>query len=220
MKTNYLKSKIKVLSMLLLLCVASSCIREHPVNLTVAKDRVALYHEQGHYNRDMKNIISDTLHHFKHASPRKNATVIFDIDETVLSGYADEKSISFGYIPKLSHEWILSADAPAIKETKRLYNYLVAHGFKIIFITGRKHNEYDATIKNLKHEGFTTFEKLIVRQPKEIQLTARDYKSTHRKKLSQEGYRIIGNIGDQDSDLTGGNSGYAVKLPNYRYLIS
>jgi len=39
------------------------------------------------------------------------------------------------------------------------------------------------------------------------------------KKLSEEGYRIIGCIGDQKSDLEGGYSGHKVKIPNYIYVI-
>jgi len=35
----------------------------------------------------------------------------------------------------------------------------------------------------------------------------------------KKGYEIIANIGDQWSDLVGGNSGYKIKLPNYLYLI-
>jgi HAD superfamily, subfamily IIIB (Acid phosphatase) len=39
-----------------------------------------------------------------------------------------------------------------------------------------------------------------------------------RRKLTAEGYIIIANIGDQDSDLTGGYAERIFKLPNPFYL--
>jgi len=44
------------------------------------------------------------------------------------------------------------------------------------------------------------------------------FKSSERKKLVEEGYRIIGNIGDQWSDIVGDNIGLRTfKLPNPLY---
>jgi hypothetical protein len=40
-----------------------------------------------------------------------------------------------------------------------------------------------------------------------------------RQRLSEEGYRILVNIGDQESDLAGGYAEFAVKLPNYIYSV-
>ncbi|MFH1253939.1 MAG: HAD family acid phosphatase [bacterium] len=203
----------------IVIIIYSSCGYQQPLNLTIAKERVEKYYECGQYEQDLQRIINRAISHFRKISANKKATVIFDIDDTVLSDYVDAKSISFGYVPKLSHEWVLRTDAPAIQQTKRLYDYLVIRNFIIIFLTGRKHNEYDATMKNLKKQGFIKFEKLIVRQKDEEHLTAENFKTTHRQKLSKEGYRIVGCVGDQWSDLNGGSSGYTVKLPNVRYFI-
>ena len=47
------------------------------------------------------------------------------------------------------------------------------------------------------------------------------FKSGERKKLEENGYRIIGNIGDQWSDLLGTNTGNRTfKLPDPMYYIS
>ena len=218
MKFKNILKNVGIISILVLL---SGCWNEcsPPVNLTVAKQAVERYYESGCYKKDLSEIVAKTLKHFESVSAENNATVIFDIDDTLLSDYADVKEISFGYIPKLSHKWIMEADAPVIQETKKLYDYLVGKGFKIIFMTGRKFDEYDATIKNLKREGLTTFEKLIVRQKHEVNISAKAYKSGNRKQLTEQGYNIVGCIGDQQSDLDGGYAGYAVKLPNYKYLV-
>ena len=214
----FFKKQIPILLVFLLLCGCSKQV-ERPLNLTIAKQRVEQYYESDDYENEMEKIIDRTIKHFKKVSPRNNATIVFDIDDTTLSNYADEKSISFGYIPKLFHEWVIQADAPAIPQTKKLYNYLTQRGFTIIFLTGRKHDEYDATVKNLKNEGFSTFDKLIVRQQHELKMSAKEYKTNRRKQLTQEGYKIVGSVGDQRSDLEGCCTGYQIKLPNYRYMI-
>ena len=51
--------------------------------------------------------------------------------------------------------------------------------------------------------------------------TALVYKSNARKKLEKSGYRIVGNIGDQWSDILGTNVGNRTfKLPNPIYYVS
>lgn len=211
--------KIRTLRLLLFLVFLSGCGHKNPINLTIAKERVMTYYEGGHYYKDMRKIVSRAIRHFAGIQPIKNETVIFDIDDTILSSYADQKEISFGFIPKLFHEWVMQADTPLVPEIKRLYDYLIKRNFKIIFLTSRRYDEYDATIKNLKLHGFDIFERLIVRQPEEFKINIETYKSTHRKKLTEEGYRIVGTVGDQWSDLNGGYSGHKVKLPNYGYLL-
>jgi len=37
--------------------------------------------------------------------------------------------------------------------------------------------------------------------------------------LATQGYNIVGAIGDQFSDITGNNVGYAMKVINYCYII-
>ncbi|MFC1845728.1 HAD family acid phosphatase [Candidatus Dependentiae bacterium] len=211
--------KITYLSIALLLLLPSCGTPDRPMNLTDAKKQVQRYYEHGDYYKDLDAAITRATNHFQNVPVDDRTVVIFDIDETSLTDYPDTKSISFGYIPKLSHEWVLEADAPAIPQVKKLYDFLVGRGFKIIFLTGRKHDEHAATIKNLKREGYTEFDKLIVRQPEERKITAKAYKSARRKQLTKEGYHIVGCVGDQESDLTGDNTGYEVKLPNYIYRI-
>jgi acid phosphatase len=212
--------KIRTIFFIALLTIASGCINERPpINLSVAKEKVESYYQSGRYEKDLEKLASRAIKYFEKVPTTTNATIIFDIDETLLSSYEDQKKISFGYVPKLSHEWVQRADAPVIPEIKKIYDYLVERGFTIVLMTGRKYDEYDATIKNLHHRGIKTFDKLIVRQKDEIKLSAKDYKTKHRKILSEQGYKIVGCIGDQWSDLEGGYSGHSVKVPNYTYVI-
>lgn len=51
--------------------------------------------------------------------------------------------------------------------------------------------------------------------------TSLEFKSGQRKKLEESKYRIVGNIGDQWSDLLGTNSGLRTfKLPNPIYHVN
>jgi len=44
------------------------------------------------------------------------------------------------------------------------------------------------------------------------------YKTGARKDLEKKGARIVLNVGDQQSDLSGGHAKYTVKLPNPMYF--
>lgn len=58
------------------------------------------------------------------------------------------------------------------------------------------------------------------RLPDEENLTADEYKSKHRKRLEEEGYRIKSCLGDQWSDCSGESAGKRTfKLPNPMYYI-
>lgn len=192
---------------------------KYPPNLGIIKEKVKKYYECGQYQKDLERTIRKALKHFKKISPTQSEIVIFDIDDTVLQDYTNEKAVAFGYSQEMVRTWIANADAPAIPQVKELYDYLVAHRFRIVFLTGRHEQDYAPTLANLKLRGFTTFQKLIMRNPSEYGITASSYKSERRTQLTRQGYTIIGDIGDQWSDLQGPYTGYKVKLPNYKYII-
>ena len=49
--------------------------------------------------------------------------------------------------------------------------------------------------------------------------TVEAFKSGARRAIEDDGYKILVNIGDQDSDLNGGVAKKAFKLPNPMYFI-
>lgn len=188
-------------------------------NLSTTKAKLIDYYENGTYEKEMEMIINQSIEKFEKIKIDSNSVVVFDIDETILSNYPHIKEVDFAYIPPLWDQWVESADAPAIKQSKKLYDYMVGRGCKIVLITGRKEKHYDATLRNLKTQGFHSFDTLITRSSNDNGTTAVEYKSAYRKKLTEQGYSIIGNVGDQLSDLKNGNSGLEVKFPNYLYRI-
>ena len=190
-----------------------------PINLDTAKDAVQKYYELGEYDRECKSIIDNAIEYINSLTIKNNSAVVFDVDDTALSNYDLTKEIGFGYIYKLWYEWIQNGKAPAIKETKRFYDYLISKNIHIIFLTGRYAEMIECTHKNLKEQGFAKYDTLIVRSSSETKMAAAEYKSQKRNDLVKKGYDIIACIGDQQSDLTGSYTGYKIKLPDYLYLI-
>ncbi|KAA8540336.1 hypothetical protein F0562_024745 [Nyssa sinensis] len=119
------------------------------------------------------------------------------------------------------NEWVAEARAPPIPGSLMLYNRLVSLGFKIVFLTGTREAVRQARITNLKKVGYHTWEKLILKQTSERGTTSVVYKSKKRAELEAAGYRIIGNMGDQWSDLLGTNVGNRTfKVPDPMYYVS
>ncbi|GAA0168090.1 phosphatase [Lithospermum erythrorhizon] len=119
------------------------------------------------------------------------------------------------------NDWVQLAEAPAIPASLRLYQGLQELGFTIVLLTGRDEFQRNCTEKNLQYAGFSSWERLFLRGDTDKGKLATIYKSEKRMELTDQGFRIHGNSGDQWSDLIG----FAVakrsfKLPNPLYYIS
>lgn len=196
-----------------------SCSSNQIVNLRMAKDTVKNYYESGKYDEEMNKIVKDAEEKFDNIALKKNSVVIFDVDDTAINNYGLSKMMDFGYVYELNKKWNKELKAPAIKQTQDLYNFLIKKGFKIIFLTGRNSNEYEVTYKNLIKDGYAGFDTLITQREDEQNLTASEFKSKKRTELTNEGYNIVGTVGDQWTDLEGPYTGIKIKLPNYLYEI-
>jgi predicted secreted acid phosphatase len=127
--------------------------------------------------------------------------------------------MDFGYVYDLNKKWNEELKAPAIEQTKDLYEYLLNKGVNVIFLTRRNYTEYEVTYKNLLLAGYSGFDTLITQREDELKLKSIEFKSTKRTELTNLGYKIIGTVGDQWADLNGPYSGIQIKLPNYLYEI-
>ncbi|MCX7611113.1 MAG: HAD family acid phosphatase [Ignavibacterium sp.] len=208
-----------LITSLLFLIIINSCCNQELVNLRTAKDKVKEYYESGKYENELNEIYSAVKSQVEKLDIKNNSVAIFDVDDTALSNYEISKRLDFGYEHQIIQDWVLSAKLPAIKPTLEFYNYLKSKKVRLIFLTGRYFEEYDATLKNLINEGYIGFDTLIVRNESEKKLSAEEYKLTKRKELESSGYEIIVCVGDQFSDLSGKHTGIKVKLPNYLYEI-
>ncbi|KAJ6820941.1 acid phosphatase 1-like [Iris pallida] len=148
---------------------------------------------------------------------------LFDIDETLLSNlpyYADH---GFGlelFNGQEFDKWVEMAMAPAIESSLKLYEEVKGLGYKIFLLTGRGEGQRTVTTYNLNKVGIEGWEKLILRGLDDHGKPAKTYKSEKRAEIEAEGYRILGNSGDQWSDLLGfATSDRSFKLPNPMYYI-
>ncbi len=196
-----------------------NCSSNQIVNLRTSKDIVKDYYESGGYDKELDEVIADAKQKFSKVKIKNNSVVIFDVDETALNNYGLAKQMDCGYVYDLNKKWNEELKAPAIRQTQDLYFYLLNREFKIIFLTARNSNEYDVTYKNLIQTGYTVFDTLITQREDEQNLKTQQFKSTKRAELAAQGYEIVGNIGDQWTDLNGPYSGIQIKIPNYLYEI-
>lgn len=210
---------MKKTAILLVLMVFITACSNQILNLSYAKRDVQNYYESGQYDREMDEIITGAIKKFENMKFEENSAVVLDIDETALANYPHIKSMGFGSENRAWDEWTSSAKAKAIPQVKKLYDFLVSKGVKIFFITGRDVKYYEPTRQNLINAGYTKIDTLICRSKEEKNITAVQYKAAHRAALVNKGAKIIANVGDQWSDLKGGNSGIIIKLPNCLYVL-
>lgn len=183
------------------------------------------------YRKDVQ-AVADLAYNFAKTVPlprdlRPNVWIL-DVADTVLSNlpYYAQPDVAFGGTPFNSTKfaiWEQKGISPAVPGILDLYKKLQSLGFKIVFISGRSESLREVTTKNLKNLGFTTWEKLILKQTSDAGTSSQIYKEKKRNELlaQPQRYRIVGNVGDQWSDLVGENVGFRTfKVPNPMYYIS
>jgi predicted secreted acid phosphatase len=209
----------KFLTLILFLTLFFACEQnEKPVNLTIAREDVQHYYESGKFDEELNKVIEKAKKEFEQVEFKNNSVVIFDVDETAINNYELAKEMGFGYVYDMNKKWNAEMKSPAINQVKELYDYLLSRGAKIIFLTGRNFPEYDVTYKNLVRDGYIEFDTLITQIGDEKKMKNKEFKSSKRVWLTEQGYDIVGTVGDQWGDLEGEYHGIQVKIPNYLYL--
>ncbi|XP_037426893.1 stem 28 kDa glycoprotein-like [Triticum dicoccoides] len=177
-----------------------------------------------HFRRDSKVVVDQALAYVDSLKLTGNGKEVwvFDIDETTLSNLPYYAKHGFGATPFNATSfdaYVLEGSAPSLPETKRLYNKLLSVGVKPVFLTGRTEDKRAITVTNLRRQGISGWMNLLLKQPG-FKGSAVTYKSGERQKLQDAGYVIIGNIGDQWSDILGAPEGTRTfKLPDPMYYI-
>ncbi|XP_048539091.1 stem 31 kDa glycoprotein-like [Triticum urartu] len=111
------------------------------------------------------------------------------------------------------------ADRSIDWKTKKNTDQLLAVGIKPVFLTGRTEDQRAITVANLRRQGISAWMNLLLKQPG-FKGSAVTYKSGERQQLQDAGYVIVGNIGDQWSDILGAPEGARTfKLPDPMYYI-
>lgn len=147
------------------------------------------------------------------------ATVVFDIDETLLSNYGFYKSTGFTFDQAGWNEFTESCRTSAIGPVRALYTHFKKSGLRMVLLTGRSYTVREATAACLTKRGITGWDKLILRSANQQSLSADAYKSGERQQLQRAGWRIVASVGDQVSDMSRGHLKAGFLLPNPMYLI-
>ncbi len=193
-----------------------------PVNLTLRKRQVIAYVNSGDYAREIARVALEANKHLAKRGPKlaeagKKLAVVFDIDETTLTNYPHILDNDFGYVPAIWDGWVAEGRAYAVIPVQTVYDTAVRMKLDVIFITGRKESDRAGTERNLRDVGYETWTRIYYK-PADHQGTSRAYKGGIRRQLVEEGYVILANLGDQQSDL-GSFAERDFKLPNPFYLI-
>ncbi|HET6474063.1 MAG TPA: HAD family acid phosphatase, partial [Pseudomonadales bacterium] len=84
------------------------------------------------------------------------------------------------------------------------------------FITARSENERAWTENGLKKAGYANWDGLVLRN---VGGASGPYKTAARAAIEAQGYTIIANVGDQESDLANGHAERVFKLDNPYYFV-
>lgn len=201
---------------------------------------LAAYHDSGHYEADLEKIGRRARAHLDRRvqrirskarrrcrtqgvrpCPKPKLALVLDIDETSLSNYQALATTDFRDATAALASSLFAAGSPAIGTTLELFDDARSRKVAVFFITGRPATiptVRDRTEQNLTAAGYHGWKELIL-NPGDAGGT-REYKSDARAGIENDGYRIVLNVGDQDSDLKGGYADKAYKLPNPFYFIS
>jgi predicted secreted acid phosphatase len=154
--------------------------------------------------------------------------LVLDVDDTVLSNYTYEASHDFGYDPATNAACVEAKCFPAVFGMPALVSWASTHGYAVFYVTGRPHDQQQATLDNLADQGFPTPAGIFTKvktAPYPPYLTCSpncstiEYKSGTRAHIESLGYTIVANAGDQYSDLKGGHAQRTFKMPNPMYYL-
>jgi predicted secreted acid phosphatase len=194
-----------------------------PRNLSLLKEEILGYVDSGRYEKEIEAISKDAIAWIERraknsAIPQASRlAVVFDIDETMLSNLPHMRAMDFGYQPAAWDAWVARGEAPVIEPVRKIYRRVRQHGVEVIFITGRREHNRTGTEKNLLGVSAGDYAHIFLK-PDESEETTKRFKTATRARLVSEGWVIIANIGDQESDLAGGFAEKTFKLPAPFYL--
>jgi len=189
----------------------------HEPEQPATPEQIVEYYEGGHFDEDLAPVMKSATRSLKSQvakKPRKPA-IVFDIDDTLESTYDCAKRSNFDRNAISACQ--AQTDQTPIKPVWRLLKLAQKNKVALYIITGRPEGLRDATVAQLKRDGLTGKYTLVMRPNDEFGEPSAAYKAAARKAIQKRGFKILVNIGDQKSDLSGGSSVKRYKVPNPMY---
>jgi len=214
-----LRRTVGVLGLALGLVVCGCARMSRPLPLDTAKETVVKYYEGGAYERDARAALAPAMRTIGKLKPEESAktAIVLDIDETALSTYEYQKGMDFGHYGTAYHDWLRRRRATAVVPVLEVYRAARAKGLAAFFVTGRREAFRADTEANLKAVGYEGWTDILMKPDAYSDRSVVPLKTRYREQIEGRGYRILLNIGDQDSDLAGGHAEQTILLPNYIY---
>jgi acid phosphatase len=218
-----------------LLAAAAGCATDSSTappttpSLVEVKREVAAYVDSARYDAEVAAIVDRARAFLESRTPRGGKlAIVLDIDETALSNLPSFRANDWGFIvsgpcdlprgPCGLLAWIGMARAEPIKPVLALARLARERGVAVFFLTGRPERVREPTERNLKVVGYEWSAVLLKPDGLNVR-SAVEFKAPERKKLVDQGYTIVVNVGDQMSDLEGGFAERTYKLPNPFYFV-
>jgi acid phosphatase len=207
------------------------------INLSVEKTCLLRYEESGRYARSIRTEIDSAKAYLtRHRAEKEKPAMVLDIDETALSNWPQLRADDFAFFlngpcnlsangtvlaPCGWNKWVELEKALPIVPTLELYRQARSRGLEVFFITGRTEAQRATTAANLRAAGYEGFaDSDLVMKPTDVHpKSLASFKTAARQAIADRGYAIWLNVGDQESDLSGGFAEKVFKLPNPFYYV-
>ena len=168
---------------------------------------------------------------------------VFDADDTTLWTYdMEDGDMKFVFDPVRQNDWVQNKWFPAVPHMADLVRAADDAGCRIFGLTGRGVTQETATVQNLTEQGYVdaadsplfTEADYFTKPPisalppwldctvdgNPASCSTIEYKGQTRQHIEEDlGFDIVGNFGDQFSDLKGGFADATYKLPNPTYYL-
>jgi hypothetical protein len=184
---------------------------------------------------------------WRHHRSHEQKAIVLDVDDTTLATWNYEIFSNWAYNPTTNADYVTKELFPAVPGMLDTVTQAAKEGYAIFYLTGRPAIQEAATLGNLTSDGIgvdagypapTTLndgedglftKPALADYPDYLKTacaadtggacTTVHYKSAVRAHIESLGYDIVGNFGDQFSDLEGGYADHVFKLPNPNYYL-
>lgn len=181
---------------------------------------------EAEYELTCKVVVEESVEYINQLLPlAPNDTWLFDLTNTLVSDleYYRGPDGNYGGNPfdKVKYNnWLINPNSsmPVVPHISDLYYAAQQKGFKIVILSSNDVSSNTILTDRLTQAGFSGWDRLILRPGN---ILPSEFKEKMRAQLLKEGYKVVGNVGDQWSDLLGGDNVGLVtyKLPNPMYYV-
>lgn len=187
-------------------------------HLSELKSQIIDFHDSGEWEQQIDAIGAEARTRLDEDLPTaKRPALVLDIDDTALSTFDVQRRLGFGWVPNEWDAWVQEATAPPHRGILELYRHAMKSGVAVFFITGRREHLREATERQLRAAGYSRWVGLHMKPDDYDEDSVVPYKSARRREIEEQGFEILANVGDQQSDLDGGHARTSYKLPNPMY---